>query len=413
MSFFAPLLERREFSLARFADWMDRGYTTSQSGVDVNDQSALTWPAVYGCVQVLSQDEAKTPLQVFRRLGRNGKDGREEATDHPLSGIFKYAANPYTTAYQFKQTMQKDLCVRGNAYALIYWDERGRTSSLWHRKPQYMCVEVKDGALRYKYDPCDGTPAEYYSYDQVFHLKGLSNDGIIGLSPVEIFREGIGLALAQQRHGLKTMQVGIRQPFGIKAPIDSNPENAIRLGTEFAKAFGGVDNAGKVPFFYGGMEPVPLGFSNADAQYIESMQASFAQACSIWRVAPTKIMDFLRATFSNITEVNISHVNDTLRPHQENWEQEIHLKLLSEEERLVYYVEHNNYDLLKGTPRERAEIENSYVASGVSQINEVRGSHNWNPVPGGDRNRVQMQNVPLEAADALAVQQPPQNKEKK
>lgn len=410
MSFFRSIVEQREFSLDKWEQWLDYGITrfNANTGLpEVSESNALGWAVVWGCVQVKSQDMAKTPLQTFRRVKRADGFGREEAPDFPTHRLFRVSANPYMTAYIFRQTLQMDLEISGNAYAIIERNGHNEVTFLWHRKPSVMCLEFKDGALVYKDSSPLGVPV-YYKPEQVFHLKGLTRDGVTGISPVAAFREGIQLALQQQRHSTKTMASGVRAPYAIEMPADTGPDKAREAAESFRAAYGGSANVGKTPFFYGGMKAVNLGFSNADAQFLESQQFNVEDGCRIWRVPPPKVMDFLRATYSNITQVDQSYVNDTLRSIQENWEQEVHFKLMTPDERAIYYVEHNNYDLLKGTPQERAQVEVAYVNAGISQINEVRSAHNWDPVKGGDRNRVQMQNVPLESADQLALAPKPQ-----
>ncbi len=404
MSFLRTVLERREFSLEKFEQWMDGGYSLS-STANVTENDALNVPIVWGCIQVKSQDIAKTPLKTYRKL--KGDLGREEAPDYPTHDLFRVAANPYTTAYQYRQTMQKDLEVTGNAYSIIQRDRSGDIVALYHRRPHTMCAEVKNGGLEYIYTAPSGRKIPYPA-EEVFHLKGLSHDGLTGISPVSVFASGILLAQQQQKHGLKTLESGVRAAFAIKTDPSIGPDKARELAAEFSKAYGGQANAGKIPIFFGGMEPLNLGFSNVDAEFLGSRQFTVEEACRIWRVPPPKVMDFLRATFSNITEVNQSYVGDTMMPIQENWTAEIHLKLMSERDRKEFYVEFDNFDALKGTPKERSEVEVAYTNSGISQIDEVRRSHNWNPVPGGNVNRTQMQNVPLTAVDSLAKGAPKQ-----
>jgi HK97 family phage portal protein len=386
--------ERREFSLARWAAWVDG----ELGGIeDVNDQTALKWSAVWGCVLVLAQDIAKLPLPLYRRLE---DDSREAAREHPLWDILNHSPNEFMTAYQFRQTMQKHIGVRANAYAKIDRDRNGTVKALWPRMPDRMDIEVVNGRLVYWYTLDDGRRLRYQP-SEILHIRGLSDDGIMGLSPIEVFRDTIKLALAYQKHGTQQFGAGVRTPYILRAPEGFGPEKAKEFSEYWQKAYAGPANAGKTPLIYGGMDVTNIGFSNRDAEFIGSQRFAAENAYQIWRVAPTKVMDFLRATYSNITETNISHVVDSLLPHEINWEQEIHHKLLTVEERREYYVEFNNYALLKGTPSELSEVEETYVRNGISQINEIRRSHNWKPVEGGDQNLVQMQMVKLEDAGKL------------
>ena len=419
MAFLRRSFEKR-ISLTQWDDLMERAIygLPSATGLNISDSSALTWSAVWACVNVLSQDIAKLPLPTYRRLPNDA--GREEARDHWLWKLFRVAPNPFMTPYAFRQTMQKHLAVRGNAYA---WIDRapnpdpegdpyeGPVRGLYPRPPDRMTPKVVNGELEYEYREPGGGITPYYP-NQIFHLKGLSDDGITGISPVETFRDGIGLGLAYQQHAGRTFANGARIPMFVELPSAPGKDALDKMRVDFQEQVAGIQNAGKIPFMWGGMTLKPIGFSNKDAEFIQSRQFSIEEACRIWRVPPHKVMDYLRATFSNVTEINIAYVGDTLMPWQVMWEQSIHQQLLPEAERGTYYVEHDNYSLLKGTPSERATVETTYVLNGVSNINEVRRSHNWNPVPGGDRNRVQMQMMPIDAPAGLAQPAaPPKPKE--
>lgn len=398
-----------QFTLQVWENWLDKlaGGWPSESGLPVTDSTALTWSVVWACVSVLAADVAKTPLSTFRRV----TDGREEARDHYLWQRFRVSPNPYMTPFTYRQTMQKHLNIRGNAYSLIERNPAGEVTALWPRSPARMKPVVSGGRLSYIYTETTGQKTPYQP-DQVFHLRGLSDDGIEGMSPVEIFREGIGLGIAYQRHQSQLFRNGARPPFFIETSPATGKETAQQIGEEFVKNYAGIANVGKTPVMFGGAKLTPIGFSNKDTEFIESQHFAVEQACRIWRVPPSKVMDFLRATFSNITEINIAYVGDSLMPHQVMWEQSIHQQLLREDERDTFYVEHDNSSMLKGTPKERMEVETGYVLNGVSQINEVRDSHNWNRVAGGDKNRVQMQMMPIDAPPGLAQPAaPPKPKE--
>jgi HK97 family phage portal protein len=394
VAFFRSLIEKREFSLARWTKWLDtlEAGADTATGISVSDETALTLSVVRSCVMVKAQDVAKVPLPIYRRLGRNGEDGREEARGYPLWRIFRVQANPYMTAFQFRQTQQKHLNVTGNAYALIDRDEQGNVTALWPRHPRRMAAEETDGRLVWVYTPSQG-PRKTYEGWEVFHLGGLSDDGIVGMSPVEQYREGIALGLAYQQHAGYSFKNAVRP--SLLAKTAAGPDKAKELGDALAKQYAGLSKSGGILVGYGGMEFVPWGFSNKDAEFILSRNFSVTDACRIWRMPPHKVMDYSQSAYANITAAELGYVNDTLRPEQENWEQEIARQLMTEEDREVYYAEHNNFDLLKGTPVERAQVETLYVRGGVSKINEVRKSHNWPPVPGGDECRTQMQMVPL------------------
>jgi HK97 family phage portal protein len=405
MSFFRSIIERREFSLQKWEAWLDGGTgSLSAAGVPVNSQTALTWAIVWGCVLVKSQDIAKVPLTLYRRIGINGVDGREEAFGDPVWSLLRVKPNPYMTPYVFRQTMQANKDTQGNAYAIIERDRGGAPVALWPRSPEDVRPMVKDGALIYEVSNKDGTKTPYLAQN-IFHLKGLSKDGITGLSPIEYFREGIGLGLGYQGHASNTFRNQARPSLVASTPnINLSKEKANEIAAALRDQSSGVSNAGKVLVTWGGMELKPWGFSNKDADYINAARLSNEDACRVWRMPPYKVMDYTQSAYANMATASEEYVNDTLRPDQVNWEEEIAAKLISERDKLIQYAEHNNDSLLKGTPVERATVENMRLMNGTSTINEVRRSHNWKPVKGGDKNRTQMQMIPIDA--------PPQEKPK-
>jgi HK97 family phage portal protein len=292
--------------------------------------------------------------------------------------------------------MQGHKDTAGNAYAWIERDKRGYPVALWPREPDWYRPEIVGGLLKYRYR-LNGK-IEYDDPQNVFHLKHLTRDGLVGMSPVEYFREGISLGLGYQSHAANTFRNAARPSLVASTPnVNLSPDKAKEIGKSLTDQYAGTSNAGKILVAYGGMELKPWGFSNKDAEYIESMRLSNEDACRIWRVPPYKVMDYTQSAYANMATASQEYVNDSLRPDQIMWEQEIAAKLLGQRDRSVYYAEHNNEELLKGTPLERAQVENMRLMNGTSSIDEVRRSHNWKPVAGGDKHRTQMQMVPIDA----------------
>src|SRR5262245_54435069 len=79
-----------------FYDWLMDGVETS-SGARVNDKTATQAAAVSACVRVVSEDLAKLPLPVYRRLP-NGD--RERVADHWLAYLLNVRANAIQTSFE-------------------------------------------------------------------------------------------------------------------------------------------------------------------------------------------------------------------------------------------------------------------------------------------------------------------------
>jgi HK97 family phage portal protein len=89
----------------------------------------------------------------------------------------------------------------GNAYAEVRPGPSGAVSELWPLHPSRMKVEqLEDGSLRYCYREQNGRET-IYRQDQIFHLRWLSNDGVMGMLPITLSRDAIALAQALETHG--------------------------------------------------------------------------------------------------------------------------------------------------------------------------------------------------------------------
>jgi hypothetical protein len=147
--------------------------------------------AVFTCVRIRSEDMGKLPCILYRRMGDGGK---ERATDHSLFSLLRQAPNPYQTAMEFKQLLQAWVDLRGNGYALKEVDARGRVTALWPLNPAWVTVlrVPETFELFYRVSIPRKKPMTYPA-EAILHLRGMSLDGFIGLSPIAYHRETIGL----------------------------------------------------------------------------------------------------------------------------------------------------------------------------------------------------------------------------
>jgi hypothetical protein len=128
-----------------------------------------------------------------------------------------------------------------------------------------------------------------------------------------------------------------------------------------------------------------LSLSQKDSQYLETREFSLEEICRWFRVNPHKVADLRRATFSNIEEQNIDHVNDTLMPWFIRFEQATHNQLFSlADQNAGYYVKHNANALLRGDSKTRAEFYKAAINDGWATRNEVRAWEDMNPLDGLD-----------------------------
>lgn len=196
-----------------------RSGAVTASGTTVTPNSAMRVAAVYACVRIISGAVATLPLHIKRRVDERT---RQDASDTPIWKVLRRRPNRWQTPSQFRRMLQAHLLLRGNAYAMIV-RSRGTVQELIPLHPDR--VEVKqtdDLTLEYTYTRQDGRRI-LLAQTEVFHLVGLTLDGVHGVSAIGYARETIGLSLAMEDHGAATFRNGARVSGVLKHPNKLGP----------------------------------------------------------------------------------------------------------------------------------------------------------------------------------------------
>jgi len=355
------------------------GVNNSATGITVTPDSAMRAAAVFSCVRILSESVAALPLVLYRRIEVSGKEGKERATSHPLYGVLHRSPNMEQTSFEFREMLQGHLTLRGNAFAFVDWSRGGRVRGLVPMHPDRMDVKRKtDGSLSYEYRRLDGK-TEYYSHDEILHLRGLASDGVMGLSPIEVARESVALSLATEDYGARFFGNGTHIGAYLETDQPLTKEVKQNLKESIGREHGGLINAHKIPVFDNGMKLQRLNMTAEDAQFLESRKFQISEIARIFRVPPHKIYDLDRATFSNIEQQSIDFVTDSIMPWLVRWEQRLSKTLLKPKEQDEYFFEFKMDALLRGETKARQESLQIQRRNGIISANEWRALENMNP----------------------------------
>lgn len=346
----------------------------SASGMYVTPETALTFGAVLGCVRVLAEGVSSLPLITYERLGRN----KERATDHPLYSVLHDSPNDDMTSFQWRETSMVHCSLWGNCYSEIVDDGAGAVRELWPLFPQYMTPKRAQGELVYEYrDPQAGTIV--YPKEKIFHVPGLSMNGLSGMSMIAIYRETVGLGLTLNRHGAKLFANGARAGGVLEHPGKMSDQAYDRLKGSFAQEYAGVENAGKTVILEEGAKFNSLTMPNDDAQFLQSRQFQVEEVARIFNVQQPMIGALTHATFTNIEQLSLNHVIYTMRPWYVRWEQVISHRLLLPRERRNFFCEFLVDGLLRGDTATRYAAYASAINTGWMTRNQVRQIENMNP----------------------------------
>ena len=348
------------------------------SGMRVSPDSALRLAAVYACVRVLSESLASLPLVIYQRRADGGKD---KVTDHWLSRLLAKRPNRFQNPFEWREMLQGHLALRGNAYNQIITNPRGEVTELVPLHPDRVRLELlPSGEFRYRFTDRFGCE-NILSRGQVWHLRGLSSDGLMGLSPIDLARESLGMALAAQDYGARFFANDAKPTGGwIEFPGSFKDNEAKKVFRESYQQAQSGANRGKVLVLENGMKFHEVGVTNKDAQFLELRKFQITDIARLFRVPPHMIADLDRATFSNIEQQSLEFVMHTMTPWAERWEAAIGRDLIFDSEALE--VEFDFSNLMRGDVASRSAYYQSGIQNGWLTRNEARAAENLNPIAG-------------------------------
>ena len=364
--------------------WLERnGMLGTESGVSVSESSAMKFAAVYAAVDRISSDIGKLPLKLIERKGERSKT---VAREHPVHALIHDRPNPEQTAFIFRQSMMSSALRWGNCYAEIVRGASGRAVALWPMEPSSVSVEIRASSVVYVQRGAEGE--KVFFPDQILHVRTVG-DGYVGLSPIALFRESIGLGLAAEKAGAAFFGSGMRPGGVLEHPATLSDQAYKRLREQAEAQASGAGKQGRLLITEEGMKYQQLSIPPTDAQYIETRVHQIRDVARIYRMPPHKLADLADATFSNVEEQNREYVDDCLAPWLVQWEQEIAAKLLLPDERERYYPHFQVDALLRGNATARAAFYSTMFHIGAMSINEIRDKEDLDEIgPDGDQHLV-------------------------
>ena len=379
--------------------WFEPVSARTGSGMRVSPDSALRLAAVYACVRILAETMASLPLVVYQRRADGGKD---KVTDHWLYRLIAKRPNRFQNPFEWREMLQGHLALRGNAYNQIITNPRGEIIELMPIHPDRVKIELlPSGEYRYRVTDRAGTEV-ILPRGEVWHLRGLSSDGLMGMSPIELARENLGMALAAQDYGARFFANDAKPTGGwIEFPGSFKDNEAKKVFRESYQQAQSGANRGKVLVLENGMKVHEVGVTNKDAQFLELRKFQITDIARLFRVPPHMIADLERATFSNIEQQSLEFVMHTMTPWAERWEASIESELLLDGDDIE--IEFDFANLMRGDAASRSSYYQSGIQNGWLTRNEARIAENLNPIDGLDQPLRPLNMVEEDAAEDLEL----------
>jgi HK97 family phage portal protein len=267
---------------------------------------ALAIADVWAAVRVLADSASSLPLHVYRKVN----DGRMRVTGgFPVELLEQ--PGPGSTQADLVSTLITHLAIYGNAY-IGKFRESGEIVQLGLIPPDKIRPEVQGGQLRFRYSPTTG-PQQLLTTADVIHVKGLSVDGLVGLSAVSQAARVIGLSEELVKHALAFFEQGRGRPIGVLKLDPNASEDSRKRTIEVLKA---ENSPHQNLVIVGDGEYEPVEGKLDDSQFVEQRRLAAQEIARIFRIPPHMIGaptgDSL--TYSTVEQESINFVRYSLAP---------------------------------------------------------------------------------------------------
>jgi len=371
------------------------GGTATDSGISIDEETALEWTALGAAIRILSQTVAQLPLFVFQRREDGGKD---PVRDHPVYGLLHDSPNPEITAFDWRGMIVTHGVLWGNHYAEQVRSAGGELDAIWGINPDRVTVDRgRGGGIVYVVSN-PGGGSRVVPASKMLHIPGFMTDGLLGRAMVDDHRQSIGLGLITEKYAARFFGNDASPGGVLRHPETLGAEAQARLKTSWESAHRGADNAHRVAVLEEGMEWQQVTIDNERAQFLELRQFQLNEVSRIVTGVPPHLYgDLTRSTFSNIEQQSIEYLLYGLTPWLKRIEQRMNMQLFTDAERAAgLFVEHRVDGLLRGDSAARSQYYTSMWNMGVFSINEIRALENMSPIDEGDMRFVRLDTVPLD-----------------
>jgi HK97 family phage portal protein len=367
------------------------------------DPSILAFTGVYACVTIISQDIAKLPARVLELLA----DGITErvAKLSPYHRLLR-KPNDYQTSVDFFQLLLACRLIRGNAYVLKEYDNRGVPVKMHILHPDRVRVMIhpQSKEVYYAYSPNQNDLVPGFGFPEhegqiMIPSRFIIHDRInclwhpmVGTSP--LFAAAVSASMGGRiMMNTASLFQNMARPSGyITAAGEIGDEVAQRLKRDFEANYS-AGNTGRTAVFGSGLEWKSMVMTSTDAQLIEQLKWTIEDVARAYRVPMYLLADVTRMTYKNSEQAAQSYYSGCLQYHLESLEARLSDDFGLDEN--VQYVAFDVQQMFRMDTKERYESYKAGIASGMLSPNEARAMEHKGPVKGGEEPRMQMQYVPL------------------
>lgn len=384
----------RLVSLVNSVGWSPRRRLSTEEIVQI--------AAVLICIDVLSQDIAKTTFRMYERLENGGK--REVTADqHPVAALLKADPNRFHSWYEFFQMVMLHLGLVQNAFIAKEISQDGTVEGLIPVMPARVTIL----AIEPEQDP---NGLGFYAYDtkmrmshhekimmarippvalqdRMIHLRGRMFDGLSGYSNLIAGSKTFGLAneLVEYQTRLFANDGQLRGVYSHPGEIGTGVGDTAfqHLREQLAEEMADFARKNKPIVLEEGMSFEPIAMDGQQAEVAKARDMAVVDAARLFRIPPHKVMHLVNVKYENMETLEKSYVQDTLVPYCRAIESKLERAFFTPKERGRFFLQFDRKEMLLNDIEKITKAAEVQMKYGALEIDEMRELFGNNPLQGG------------------------------
>lgn len=346
----------------------------------VTPETCMQSPTVHAIVTAISRRIAVSPVHVYRKTTKDGREAKERLTNHPVAKLLAYP-NKWQNRSDYWHDAASAFVRYGKYFA---WKSRGSTGpirELLPLKPADVSVEQdrETWAVRFKYGGRD------LDASKVHYVRGPARDFVNGDSPVKDVSQAIALEIAAEKFGSTFFDNGAIPLMVFRYMQGSGrfktKEEEDQFIADFQETLSGNKRHRALLLPKGIETGDPVKIENDKAQFLETRKYQRTVIAGAFGVPPHLVGDLERATFNNVEQQDSDFTLNVVMPVAQAFEAAMERDLLTDEDVNSGVVIRFNLDsILRADFRTRQEGLQIQRRNGVISVNEWREIERMNPI---------------------------------
>lgn len=346
---------------------------TSTDNTTYTSVKALKNSDVFTAVKIIASDIASSPIEVLED---------KMTTEHDLDYLLNVKPNKEVDGWHLKFSLAVNMLLNGNSFAEIIRSDKGISEIKLLPNSTVTLKQKEDDSLVYIVNETDKKERELSSKD-VLHFKYFSQDGMVGISPLNSLKDELDIQQAGNRTLYNFFSRGVNSN-GIlkvnKADLDVESKQSIRKKFEEANGSSNGDNALRTIILDDTMEYKSIEVNTEVLKLVNSNDWTTKQIAKAFGISTDRLG--VENQHSSTVQSNLMYIQNTLGHYLMVFTSEFKSKLLRNKKQSFRF---NTERLLESDPVNRLETTIKAVQGSLLTVNEGRRKLGLPDMAGGDR----------------------------